>query len=137
MSVKTIRTISAILLATLVLVSSTSFVVGIHVCMGEISDVALLTKATKCAMETNVPPCHRKMKSSCCEDETIIHNAGDVKASLTQIHVPDLAATTIDQPLVLISEIIPSTPGAHTRFYHYDPPLRSFDLTVEHQSFII
>jgi hypothetical protein len=39
--------------------------------------------------------------------------------------------------MVLVSEIIPGSPIARFRYYYYDPPLRSCDLTVEHQVFLI
>ena len=134
---KVIRSISAILLAVLVLVSSTSFVVGFHICMGEVQNVALFTKADGCEMEKSLPPCHRHQKAPCCADETFFHEGDDFKASIEQIQTVAPAPVDIEQPLLLISEIIPGAPIAHIQYYNYDPPLRSFDLTVQHQVFLI
>ena len=48
---KAVKTIFVFALALLVLVSSTSFMVGIHFCSGEVADMALFTEAEPCAME--------------------------------------------------------------------------------------
>jgi hypothetical protein len=134
---KLFRTISAILLATLVLVSSTSFMVGFHICMGEVQNVSIFSKADECAMEKNLPPCHRKMQEPCCDDETFVHEGDDFKASVEQIHIAGPALTYIEHSLVVLAEVIPSAPSARVPFHNYDPPLRSCDRTVAHQSFLI
>ena len=134
---KAIRSISAVLLAVLVLVSSTSFMVGMHICMGEVQNIALFGKADSCQKEKALPACHKHMKPACCEDETVFHEATDFKGSIEHIHIDVPAPTDIEQPVVLISEVIPASPIARTQYYNYDPPLRSCDLTVEHQVFLI
>ena len=134
---KAIRSISVILLALLVLISSTSFMVGVHLCMGEVQSVALFSKADVCPNEVSLPPCHRQTKNSCCDNETVVHKGEDFKSTTGQIEFAAPAPIVIDQPLVLISEIIPSTPAFHGNYYNYDPPLRSCDITVEHQVFLI
>ena len=134
---KMFRTISAVVLALLVLVSSTSFMVGWHVCMGEVQHVALFSKAEGCAMEQSLPPCHRHMKAPCCEDKTVIHNADDFKPSLSNIHILAPASIDIEQPLTLISEVIPASFTSRIQYYYYDPPLPSADITVEQRVFLI
>jgi hypothetical protein len=134
---KVIRTISAILLAILVLVTSTSFMVGMHFCQGEVQNVALFSKAEACEKEQSLPPCHRHTKAPCCEDETIVHKGDDFKSSPDQFHLSTSLLVDIEQAIYLISEIIPSAPVSRIQFYNYDPPLRSYDLTVEHQVFLI
>jgi hypothetical protein len=134
---KLFRTISALLLATLVVVSSTSFIVGFHICMGEVQNVSIFSKADDCEMEKNLPPCHRKMQEPCCDDETFLHEGDDFKASVEQIHISAPASVYIEQTAVLIAEVIPSAPSARIPYHNYDPPLRSCDRTVAHQSFLI
>jgi len=133
---KAVRTISTVLMAILLLVSSTSFMVGVHVCMGEVQTIAIFSKADGCAMEKNLPPCHRHMTPPCCDDETVVHEADDFKVTATHQQVAPL---TTDNPpsLVLISEVIPSSPFSTPEYVNYDPPIRSCDLTVEHQVFLI
>ena len=132
---KALRAISYTVLALLVLVSSTSFMVGMHLCMGEVQNVALFAKADGCEKEQSLPPCHRHTNAPCCDDETVIHEADDFKASVAQYYVP--LPADITQPLMVISEVIPTTPLARFQYQKYDPPLRSCDLTVEHQVFLI
>jgi len=134
---KVIRSISAVLLAILVLVSSTSFVVGMHICMGEVQNIALFGKAESCQKERALPACHKHMKPACCEDEVVYHQGTDFKASIAHEHMDAPAPMDIGQPLVLISEVIPAVPAASLQYYKYDPPLRTCDLTVEHQVFLI
>lgn len=134
---KAFKTISALLLASLVLVSSTSFTIGMHFCMGEVKNIALFSKADGCEMEKKLPPCHRQTKTSCCDDQTVVHEGDDFKASIADLHFEVSLAPVIDQPLILISEIIPSSAIFRFQYYNYDPPLRSYDLTVAHQVFLI
>jgi hypothetical protein len=131
------RSISSVVLAFMALVSSTSFVIGMHLCQGEVQNIALFTKANACEKEKSLPPCHRHAKNPCCEDETVIHEGNDFKASVEQIQLVTPAPIDIDHPLILISEIIPAAPVARIQYYNYDPPLRSCDLTVEQQVFLI
>jgi hypothetical protein len=134
---KMIRPISAILLAFLVLVSSTSFMVRVHFCMGQVHSVAMFTKAESCEKDKSLPPCHRDMKPACCQDETVVHEGDDFAKTFHQIHVVTPTPVDIEQPLILISETIPTSPLSRTEYFNYDPPLRSADLTVEHHVFLI
>jgi len=134
---KALRSTSTIVLAVMVLVSSTSFMIGMHICMGEVQNVALFTKADGCEKEKSLPPCHRHEKAPCCEDETVIHKGEDFKSSIAKVEIIAPSPIDIEQPLVLISEVIPAAPLSRIQYYNYDPPLRSCDLSVEHQVFLI
>lgn len=111
--------------------------IGIHMCSGNIQDLALFTKAQRCANEKKMPPCHKQESKPCCEDESVIHEGQDVKSDITKLQLSPVPVIDIDQPLVLIAEIIPSSSLARTKYYNYDPPLRWTDITVEHQVFLI
>ena len=134
---KAIRSILAVILAIMVLVSSTSFMVGMHICMGEVQNVALFGKADSCQKEKALPACHKHMKPACCEDELVYHEGTDFKGSVEHIHIAVPAPIDIEQAVVLISEVIPASPIAQFKYYNYDSPLRSCYLTVEHQVFLI
>jgi hypothetical protein len=133
---KILRSISAVLLATLVLFSSTSFMVGMHICMGQVKSVALFGRAESCQKENALPICHQVIRLACCEDETVIHEGSDFKDSAQHIHHAVNSFVGIE-PVALVSEIIPISPFAQLKFYNYDPPLRARDLTLAHQVFII
>jgi len=134
---KIIKTISVVALALLVLLSSTSFMVGIHFCGGKMKNVALLSKAEDCGMEKKIPPCHRHLAKSCCEDQAIVHEAEGFKASFHKIDISPSTAIDIDLPQVVLAEIIPAAALLQFRYYNYDPPLRSSDLTITHSVFLI
>jgi hypothetical protein len=134
---KLFRTISAFTLAFLVLISSSSFMVGVHLCAGKVQDVAMFSHPEKCEMEKKTPPCHKHLSDPCCDEETIIHQGEGFKASLTDITISPVSVSDLDLAEVIISEVIPSVPSLKTHYYNYDPPLRSLDLTVSHHVFLI
>ena len=134
---KLFRIISTIAFCLLVLISASSFMVGIHVCSGNVQDVALFSKANSCANEKKMPPCHKHESKPCCEDQTVIHEGQDIKSDLSKTQLSAIPALDMAQPLVLIAAIIPATDFERTKFFNYDPPLRSFDITVAIQVFLI
>lgn len=134
---KSLRTISSLLVALLVLASSTSFVVGVHLCGGQVDNVAFLEKASPCAMEQKLPPCHHA-KSSCCDDTLLVHNAQELKNDITHFDLTAHAVPMIIQYPTLIAEIIPATSNTTaTSFRLYDPPLRHDDRPATLQVFRI
>ena len=134
---KAIRSISAIVLALLVLVSTTSFMMGMHSCMGEVQNIAFFSKADGCREELSLPPCHRHTTAPCCDDETIVHQGNHFKGSVATFHFVVPASVEDVEALIPISEVIPAAPLSRVKYYNYDPPLRSCDLTVEHRVFLI
>lgn len=133
---KLFRSILSIALALLVLISSTSFMVGMHFCGGHVQDIALFSKAEPCMMELKTPPCH-KQAEPCCDDETVVHKGQEFKAQAAQPHLLAPSPIDIEQPQVLISEIIPSSAVSKVKYLNYDPPLPLQDLVVEHHVFLI
>jgi hypothetical protein len=134
---KLFRIISIVAFCLLVVFSSSSFMIGIHICSGSVQDVALFTKAQSCANEKKMPPCHKKESKPCCEDKSVIHEGQDIKSDVSKLQLAPVPVIDIDQPLVLIAEVIPSSSLARTEYHNYDPPLRWTDITVEHQVFLI
>lgn len=134
---KNFRPIASVILALLVLVSSTSFMVGMHLCGGEIQNVALFTKAQACEKEMKMPPCHRHLTSSCCDDETIVHEGEDFNTASSEVSIPPVSFVAIALPTIILSEIIPANYSAKVKYVNYDTPLRACDLTIAHQVFLI
>ncbi len=129
------RAIGAILMAWLVLFSSTSFFIGIHLCMGDIQGVAFLSNVGTCAMEEQVPPCHKPVQDSCCEDETVVHDASEVIKLPTVSLNAGYVAIDAGLPPIPLAEIVPSS--LVTNFPDYDPPLRSRDRTIQYRVLVI
>ena len=120
--------------ALLVLFASSNLMVGIHLCGGQIQNVALFGKANGCEKE-KLPPCHRHESIPCCQDETIVHDAQDFNDHVTQINITATQVVDVVQPAVLLDKVISSE--SISRFHNYDPPLRSRDLTVSLHVFLI
>jgi hypothetical protein len=134
---KSFRSIVSLILALLVLVSSTSFMVGMHLCSGEVQNVALFSKAQPCEKEMKMPPCHRHQTSSCCDDETIVHEGEDFNTVSSEVSIPPVSFITIAPPVIMLSEIIPFHYISEAKLSNYDTPLRACDRTVAHQVFLI
>jgi len=134
---KSLKTILTVTLALLVLVSSTHFVVGFHVCMGELQEIALFSKAEGCAMEKSLPPCHQHSKAPCCEDEVVLHNADAFKADAPSVFFETFVSTESLATLVLLADIIPDRDLQEVHFPDYDPPLPATDRVITHRVLLI
>jgi hypothetical protein len=135
---KIVRPILTVLLALLVLMSSTSFLVGMHFCMGEMKSVSIVIPAEKCMQhEKPVPPCHKHMQTDCCQDRVVLHEGDEFKNSFTNFDFTQGADLQVATPLVLISEVVPSQNTALNFSRSYDPPQRSIDHTIALQVFRI
>jgi hypothetical protein len=119
-----------VLLALLVLVSGTSFMVGVHHCDGHIAGVALFSQADPCPMEQQLPPCHKAVKNTCCSDERIVHESDDLKPAVAHIHVaPAPLVAELASPVV-IATLIPDAPTIQLRPANFSPPLTSPDINI-------
>jgi hypothetical protein len=134
---KVFRKANAVLLLMLVLISSSSFMVGIHFCGGQIQNIALFDKADGCEKEKQLPPCHRHETPACCQDTAIIHEGEGFSQANPQLEIVHMPVFNLEQFHILISEIIPDAPAKGVEFYSYDPPLRAPDLTISLQTFLI
>src|ERR1041385_7666298 len=133
---KPVKAILSVVLISIVLVSSTSFTIGLHVCGGEIQNIALFGKAAGCEKEKQLPPCHQHETPACCQNETIVHSGDDEQFSAARIQVPIPSSLAIDIPHFLFAIPIPVDPVEHAHL-RYDPPLRTCDLTVEYRTLLI
>lgn len=133
---KALRIIWSLSFTLLVLVSSTTFSVGMHLCGGRVNGVAFLDAADGCG-HAKMPPCHRKMMEGCCDDEMVVHESQGFKTDLLDVAFTPALLLPCVQPSVFISDIIPAQSGPQERFLVYDVPLRSCDRVVIHQVFLI
>ncbi|MEJ1241713.1 hypothetical protein WBG78_26450 [Chryseolinea sp. T2] len=126
---KRLRPIVTLMLAVLVLISGTSFIVGVHRCGGHVASVALFSKAEPCGMEMQMPPCHKPVKP-CCSDESVVHDGDDFKPASVNIHVaPSPLIAELASPVV-ISILVPELPAI--QFPHIDssPPTAAPDINL-------
>lgn len=133
-----LRSIISIGLALLVIFASSSFSVGLHICGGEVRNIALFGKADGCEKEKQLPRCYRhEVSSTCCQDKTLIHDSDNFRADAVQVDGSPSAIEYFIPGHVILDEIVSSISITSPHYYDYDPPLRSCDLTVEHQVFLI
>ena len=130
MYMKAFRAISSLLLAILVLMSSTSFLVGMHFCGGEVRSVSLFVPADQCpGHQAPAPACHKHM-SDCCKDEVVLHNGEDFKHSVSNPETTASLTLEVSTPPVVVSETIPSFSYVRT-FSTYYPPTHSTDTSLD------
>jgi len=116
-------------MALLVLVSTVSWTVDKHLCMGRVMDISFFAHADDCGMDMD-------MESSCCDDESFtIQGQDNLKMSFDNF--------SLDQQLFFVSFV-------HSYFYlfegeveevnpfvDYSPPPLIRDVQVLHQTFLI
>lgn len=129
----------ASLLALLVLLSSSSFTVNMHLCGGHVQSVSVIEKAAPCAMEVKTPPCHKvkaPKKNSCCKDESLSFEGQHFKVQESVSLAAAHAAWTIELPLITTLSFA-SLHVSTDHYTSYKPPLIDHDITVFIQSFLI
>src|SRR5687767_4961192 len=110
---KRFRQILSIFFSALVFISSSSYSIGMHRCGGEVRDVAFLSQADACGHQ-QLPPCHRKLMSGCCSDETLSYNGQGFDVNQTVNFIT--SAGGFIQPLILIDEVVSKAVSSSTSF---------------------
>lgn len=138
---KLLKPIVAASLALLVLVSSSSFMVNMHFCGGHMQSVSLIEVAKACAMEVQLPPCHKKMavkKSGCCEDKHVAFEGKDFNTQIQDFSMSSGQAINWVATLPIIMEVIQVNEALEfSNHSPYKPPIVGRDIPVLVQSFLI
>lgn len=138
---KFLRSIVSVSLALMVLVSSSSFVVNMHFCGGQIQSVTLIEEAAPCPMEVNLPPCHRNMAkqmNDCCEDGHLAFEGKDFNYSFKALNEVVVLAAGFVAELPFIMEVIQVNEAlTASNYIPYKPPIVERDIPVLVQSFLI
>lgn len=136
---KVLKNIASIFLSLLVVLSSMSFMVNVHLCMGKVESVRVLTDAPACDMHRkscHAPEPDKSSKEDCCEDEQrILHGQDELsKAPVFQKTQPELVAVLS----LLVSYVTADTElPLFEAMEVYIPPLLPRDIPVLIQSFLI
>ncbi len=124
----------------LVLVSSTSFKVNMHICGGHVASVALVQQATACPMEI-MPPCHgvhqEKKSNGCCEDKSVAFDGKEFSSNVEHISLEQQSASWIVEIHYIVSIAPSTTLKDQSTLTLYKPPLLSQDISVLVHSFQI
>ena len=124
-------------MALLILLSTFSWSVDKHLCMGRVMDVAFFHSAESCGMEEAMTLMQKDdADNHCCDDESFtIEGQDHLKLTWEQLDVDTqyflVAFTQSYLELILIpsGEVIPET--------DYPPPVLVRDLNVLHEVFLI
>lgn len=125
------------LMALMLLLSTVSWTVDKHLCMGRVMDVAFFTKADDCGMEAALAVLEDDtIKNHCCDDETfVIEGQDDLKLSFNEFEFDQqillVAFTTSFLKLYRVS-IAKRVPNEY-----YPPPLIVKDRVILHEVFLI
>lgn len=129
--------ISSLLMALLVLLSTMSWSVEKHLCMGRVMDVAFFHDAQGCPMEEAMASLEESMpEMDCCDDESFTLKGQDnLKCSWDEI---DLQAPqfVVEKPFEFLALSIAATTKSFVN-NRYPPPLLVFDLQELHQTYLI
>lgn len=132
-----IRKFTALLLAVLTLASSSTFALDLHFCGGNLESISLITDSEPCEMQKGIPPCHKKMAASCCEDHSYLHDGDEFSSQFSmsdfnqfsEAFIPALTELYAVEFNPMLSEpVIISDSG---------PPLSSVDRLIQFRIFLI
>lgn len=140
---KLLKPILSFALGLLVLISSTSFTINMHLCMGHVQAVSLIEPATPCAMELMAMDmakekrsCSSVTKKGCCEEKSILFDGTEYQYKASEhFTLSAIDFVTLSNPVELIIDHSSSAITSH--FVLYKPPLIDRDVTVMVQSFLI
>ena len=138
---KLLKSIVSSMLALLVLVSSSSFMVNMHFCGGHVQSVSLIEEAAVCPMEVQLPPCHKKMavkKSGCCEDKQVAFEGKDFNTQVQDFSMLTWQSINWVATLPMIMEVIQVNESlTFSNHTPYKPQIVGRDIPVLVQSFLI
>ncbi|WP_412759677.1 HYC_CC_PP family protein [Maribacter sp.] len=128
----------SVFMAVLLLLSTISWTVEKHLCMGRVMDVALFDQAEDCGMKLGISLLEDvpSIKKHCCNDEVFTVQGQDDFAQ-------DFSKFDFSQQVFLISfttsylNLFQESTDKEVVFDSYPPPILAEDLNILHQVFLI
>ena len=139
-SVHLIARATHIILALLLFISSTGFVVNKHYCQGELKNMALFRKAESCHQDKAMKSCPmhssgEKEKKGCCDDESEYVKANDEQlAPSFEINLPNIPVLWA-AIFVAFHIGLPALDSNTLHYLTYKPPIVLNDISVLLQVF--
>ena len=124
-------------MALMLLLSTVSWTVDKHLCMGRVMDIAFFTKAEACGMDAALAVLDDDtLENHCCADETfVIQGQEDLKLSFNDYTIDQqvfLGAFITSHQSLLTGSIVSKAPKEL-----YPPPLLIKDRLILHEVFLI
>lgn len=130
--------ITALSMALLLLLTTTSFSIEAHFCGDHLVDIALNDHANGCSMQSLDPDMHKAMKDmGCCQDKQIVSDHDDdLQKTAHEFSFEQLVfITVLTHSYVSLFDIDASPINAN--WNKESPPLLDRDLFLLHDSFLI
>ncbi len=133
-----IRNISVIFMAMIVLFSTLSFTIDMHYCGDRLVDLALFKEAKTCGMNlqsNKIATCSVTKKSCCSDKELTFEGQNELKHSVDKI--------TMEQQVFVASFcfsyaiLFQDTENETLNFTEYPPPLMVKDIYLLNETFLI
>ncbi|WP_190808918.1 hypothetical protein [Flagellimonas sp. S3867] len=124
------------MLALLVLLSTVSWTVDKHLCMGKVVDVAFFANAKTCGMEADSNSMDTEFEKSCCDEVSFtMQGQEDLKTSFFDLD--------LKQQVFLVGytysyiNLFQDVDTVTTSFLGHPPPLLNKDYQVLYETFLI
>lgn len=121
----------------MLLLSTVSWTVEKHTCMGRVMDVALFAKADDCGMAAAMQAMEdESLENHCCGDETLtLQGQDDLKISFNDISL-DQQVFLVAFTSTYIALLVPAEQQTSINDY-YPPPLLVKDIQLLDETFLI
>jgi len=134
-----------IILAFLLLISTSGFSISTHFCQSQLQDLQLFCQAKTCGeLQAAKESCHqvstkeiKACKKGCCESKSDFYQL-DLDQQTTSTTLNPLNIKVLTALLFSILNIeLPSADKKSTDYFNYKPPLIVCDYTAELQTFLL
>jgi hypothetical protein len=138
---KKIKSISAVLLALLVFVSTNSFAVNMHFCGENLIDYSVASKAEACAMHnpesTQKPDNCDLTKKDCCKDVQKVVQGQDELSKTQKTEIAPQYINFLSAYFISYAELFQPTQKNVSNFNFYSPPLLVHDIQLLDEVYLI
>lgn len=130
--------ITAILLALLVLISTLSFTVAKHYCMGEVVSTSFFGEAKGCDMPKDDCKSYEEVikKEDCCSDTLEVVKSNNLQLK-KEVEFSASSVKLLATFVISYSKFFEDKQLKNIPFNGYSPPLITYDLQVLHDTFLI
>ena len=131
-----------IILAGLVLISTTGIVVNKHYCQNQLKNIALFSKAKSCHDINKVSSCplhnnHQNEDKGCCDEETDFIKS-DEEFVMTSSDFVDLEQPAVLATIYILLQLeLPSFDANTLHYLTYKPPIVFRDIPVLLETFLL
>ncbi len=124
-------------MAVMLLLSTVSWTIEKHTCMGRVMDVALFAKAQDCGMDAAMQSMEdESLENHCCGDETLtLQGQDDLKITFNDISL-DQQVSLVAFTTAYLALLVPTEQQTSINEY-YPPPLLVKDIQLLDETFLI